>query len=218
MSKFAIEKVYVDTNILINYALGKEKVGKYEDFAIAKKVFEDAINGNYKIVISNFLLTETLHALRDIATRSAFKELVNVSSKGQLVKIINSKEFGERINKESYEAFTKIVDKLTKDQEHFLIESAHQPYSGEIFQNCLKTLTETFGYFRVFSYRCKRCNKYMKCNDCKTDSEIVYKGVNAPDLTHLFISLNLGCERFLTMDKSFSKISDRVPIKIEILG
>lgn len=217
MSKSAVEKVYIDTNILINYALGRKKVGKYGDFDIAKKVFEDAINGNYKIVISNFLLTETLHALRDIATRSAFKELSAVN-KEQLVNIANSKEFGERIKKESYEAFTQIVDKVTKDPEHFLIESTQQTYSGEVFQNCLKTLTETFGTFRVFRYRCKRCRKHMKCDDCNTNSEIVYRGVNTPDVTHLFISINLGCDRFLTMDKSFSKISKKLPIKIEILS
>ena len=157
MSNPAIEKVYVDTNILINYSLGKEKVKKEEDFAIAKKVFEDAMNGAYKIVISNFLLSETLHALRNIATRSAFKELGGGLTQDQLIEIANSENFQEEINKESWEAFRRVVDKVTTDPRHFFLEAEKQSYSRALFQEGLNILMTTFGDLRVFRYRCRMC-------------------------------------------------------------
>ena len=217
MSNPAIEKVYIDTNILINYSLGKEKVGKEEHFAIAKKVFEDAINGNYKIAISNFLLSETLHALRQIATRSAYKELEGQLSQGQLINIANSGGFQSEINKESWNAFREIVEKVTSDPRHFVLETEKQTYSGALFQEGLNVLVTTFGDLRVFRYRCKRCDRYVECLNCMTNSEITYKGVNAPDLTHVSIAQVLGCSRFLTMDQYFDKISDKVDVKIEVL-
>ena len=217
MSNPAIEKVYIDTNILINYSLGKEKVEKEEHFTIAKKVFDDAINGNYKIAISNFLLSETLHALRSIATRSAFKELGGGFSQSQLIKIANSKDFQDEIKRESWNAFREVVDKVTKDPKHFVLETEEQVYLGTLFQEGLNILMTTFGDLRVFRYRCRMCDNYMKCYDCRINSEIVYRAVNAPDLTHISIAQTLGCNRFFTMDKYFDKIAGRVPIKIEIL-
>lgn len=218
MSKPAIEKVYVDTNILINYSLGKEKVKKGEDFAVAKKVFEDAMSEDYKIVISNFLLSETLHALRNITTRSAFRELEQGLSQSQLIRIANSKYFQDEINKESWNAFRKVVDELTKDPKHFAFETEQQVYPGTLFHDGLDVLMTTFGDLRVFRYRCTMCNSYMECYNCKINSEIVYKAVNAPDLTHISVAQTLGCSRFLTMDKYFGKIAGKVPIKIEILS
>lgn len=217
MSKPAIEKVYIDTNILINYSLGEAKVEREEHFAIAKKVFEDAIHGNYVIAISHFLLSETLHALRNIATRSAFKEFGQGLNQRQLIKIANSKDFQDEINRRSWNAFREVIDKVTRDPKHFLLETEQQTYSGTLFQQGLSILTTTFGDLRVFRYRCKMCDNYMICFDCSTNSEIVYKAVNAPDLTHVSIAQTLGCSRFLTMDKYFDKIANKVPIKIEVL-
>lgn len=217
MSKPAIEKVYIDTNILINYSLGKEKVGKEEHFVVAKKVFDDAVDGNYKIAISKFLLSETLHALRNIATRSAFKELGGGLSQTKLIDMANSKDFQDGINRESWEAFRKVVDKVTTDPKHFVLETEQQTYSVTLFQEGLNILMTTFGDLRVFRYRCRMCDNYLNCYRCRTNSEIAYKAVNALDLTHISIAHTLGCSRFLTMDKYFNKIADRVPIKIEVL-
>ena len=217
MNKPAIEKVYIDTNILINYSLGKEKVGKEEHFTIAKKVFDDAINGKFKIAISIFLLSETLHALRSIATRSAFKELGGGLSQSELIKIANSKNFRDEIEKESWKAFREVVDKVTKDPKHFVLEPEKRVYSGNPFQEGLNIIMTTFGNMRVFRFRCRMCDNYMDCLQCGINCEIVYRAVNAPDLTHISIAQTLGCSQFITMDQSFDKIASKVPIKIQVL-
>lgn len=211
------EKVYIDTNILLTYALGRKRNVKEEDFAAVKKVFNDAFEGKYKIVISNFLLAETLHALRCIVTENIFKEQGKGLSREQLFKMANSEEFLGRVSGESQKYFREIVDRLIRDTKHFSIEEPGQTYTGELFRNCLDLIANSFGTFRVFGYYCSICNNQLSCHKCKSDSEIVYKGLNAPDLIHILISINLGCQQFYTMDKYFSQIKNTMPIDIHII-
>ncbi len=50
---------YIDTNILIYFLVGDKKFG-----ALAKKVLEGAINGDWKIVSSAYIFAETFATLR----------------------------------------------------------------------------------------------------------------------------------------------------------
>ena len=113
MSKDTPEKVYIDANILINYSLGPEKVTYEKQFEIAKKVFDNAISGNYKITISYFLLSETLHALRRISMQSAFKEQGRGLSQSDLISLAESRTFKEKVKEESELAFLEITEKMT---------------------------------------------------------------------------------------------------------
>ena len=218
MKNSDLEKVYIDTNILLTYALGRKRNLKEEDFTAVLKLFNDAVEGKYKIVISNFLLAETLHALRSIVTESTFKEQGKGLSRERLLKMANSEEFLGQVARESQKYFREIVDKLIRDTEHFSIEEPGQTYSGDMFRNCLDLIASSFGTFRVYSYYCSLCNEQMSCHKCKSDSKIVYKSLNAPDLMHILISINLGCKRFFTMDKYFDIIRNKIPIDIQIIG
>lgn len=92
-------------------------------------------------------------------------------------------------------------------------------YSGEIFSKGLQLLLATKGSFRVYRFRCQKCNSYLKCSECKVNSEIVYKEANTPDLIHVLISESLECKSFFTLDKYFAKIPFKDQrIKIEILA
>lgn len=214
MSSYKPERIYPDTNILVSYALGE----KDEKFEIAENLFRDVINGQYKMVISNFVLMETLHALRVIVTRIKYQELGNSLTQGDMIEIANSKKFIDEVNSESIEAFRIIIDKITRDPEHFSFEPDELTYPGEIFSRGLQTLLTTQGVIRVYRFRCRKCNGYMSCLGCECNTEMVYKEANAPDLTHLSISKVLDCEFFFTMDKYFSKIPKKHrPVEIRTL-
>jgi len=207
-------RIYPDTNILISYLLGD----KDENFEIAERLFQDVESGKYRMLVSNFTLMETLHALRTIITRMKYQELKDGLSQRDLIKIADSKEFAQSVNEESMKAFRTIIDKITSDSKHFSFEPDDLTYHGEMFSRGLQMLLSTQGSFRVYRFRCQKCNSYMECSKCKINSEIVYKEANAPDLIHLYISEILQCKQFFTMDKYFANIpiKDR-RIKIEVL-
>lgn len=207
---------YIDANILISYALGKEKDTR---FHIAKKVFEDVLQGKYAVVISHFVLSETLHALRNIATREVFNEIENTPSQQDLIDLANSSKFRKEVNNRSLAAFKMIIESITSNPDHFKIKTTETPYSEKIFSKGLKILSQNLGIFRVFRYRCRKCGSYMKCGNCGINSEIVYKSINAPDVTHALISDSIQCDYFFTMDKYFGNVpKDEFKTKIIVLS
>lgn len=86
MTDSAPVRIYPDTNILVSYSLGDSD----ENFELAEKLFEEVQNNKYMMVVSNFTLMETLHALRTIVTRMKYQELDNSPSQGDLIQIANS--------------------------------------------------------------------------------------------------------------------------------
>jgi len=194
---------YIDANILVSYALGAEKD---ERFHIAKKVFEDVLQGKYAVALSHLVLSETLHALRNIATKEVFKGIENKYTQGELIKLANSSAFRKKVIDRSLEAFKTIIECITSNPDHFRIEPPETHYSEKIFSEGLNILSRNFGIFRVYRYRCRKCNSYLNCDKCGFNCEIAYKSINAPDITHALISDSIKCEYFLTMDKYFSKI------------
>lgn len=211
-----IPLAYVDTNILISYALGEKKDKR---FHIAKKVFEDALHGKYKIVISNFVLSEALHALRNIVTAKIFREIKSMLTQSELIKMVNSPDFREKVNQTSLEAFKTIIEYITSDPKHFRVERPETIYSEKIFLKGLEILSANLGEFRVYRYSCPKCGSYMKCEKCKFYCEVVYKSINAPDVTHVLISENIKCRYFFTMDKYFSNIpKEEVQVEIKVLS
>lgn len=214
MKKLEPERIYADTNILVSYAIGEED----KNYHKAKKLFDGVESGKYKIVISHFVLMEALHALRTLITRLRYQDLSNRLSQNQLITIANSKAFREKVHEESLKAFKTIVDLVTSDPEHFSLESDSMVYPGRVFSEGLKILTKNRGDFRVYRFRCRKCNNYLPCFLCNINSEISYKEANAPDMTHLFISQVLGCHHFFTMDKYIARIpKEDLPIHVQIL-
>jgi len=183
--------------------LGEEKDKK---FHIAKKVFEEVLEGKYAVVLSHFVLSEVLHALRNIATKETFKQMKNNPNQQDLIRIANSSEFKKNVNDKSLEAFKTIIEYITSNSDQFIIKQPHTPYSEAIFSEGLKILSRNFGVFRVYRYRCGKCDHDLSCDKCGFNCEIVYKSINAPDITHALISDNLKCEYFFTMDHYFDEI------------
>lgn len=207
---------YVDTNILISYALGEKKDKR---FHIAKKVFDDVLQGKYKIVLSNFVFSEALHALRNIATREAFREIKNKPKQSDLIRIANSSEFRKKVNDKSLKAFRTIIEYITENAEYFRVEKPETSYSEKVFSEGLKIISKNFGEFRVYRYRCPKCDSYLYCEKCGFYCEIAYKSINAPDVTHVLISTTLGCKYFFTMDQYFSKIpKEEFQLEIVVLS
>ena len=215
MNNSETKKIYPDTNILVSYALGD----KDENFEVAESLFNDVVKGKYKMMISNFTLMETLHTLRAIVTQIKYQELNHNLSQEDMIEIANSKDFNDEVNNESMKAFQIIIDKITRDPQHFCFEPDGLAYPGDIFLTGLQILLTTQGIIRVYRFRCRKCNSYMSCSKCDTNSEMVYKEANAPDLTHLSISEVLDCKLFFTMDKYFANIpkKDR-QVEIKVLA
>jgi len=207
-----VEKVYIDTNILVSYTLGPDD----DDYLRAKNVFDQAIRDNHTIMISNFMLTEALNTLRNVITEDKYQSLAHGVTQTALIAMADSVEFKEVIAEESMKSFSNVVDLMTRDTQHFKFEE-NTKYDGVIFQNSLALLSGLFGIFRVYRFRCDKCEQYNPCSTCGTNSSIVYKAINAPDLLHVQIAQTLGCTKFVTMDKGFGAIDGIVQIPITVL-
>jgi len=194
---------YVDTNVFVSYALGEERE---EKFQIAERFFEEVSQGKYIVLVSRFVLTETLHTLRKIATEQVYKEIGQNLSQSELIEIANSREFRNEVNDRSLKAFRAIIECITSDPDHFKFGDPKTIYSEEMFSKALQTLSACLGEFRVYHFRCLKCGGTIGCQHCGFDWEIAYKAFNAPDLTHLLMSSSLGCKYLFTMDQYFAKV------------
>jgi len=204
---------YVDTNVFVSYALGEERD---ESFQIAEKFFEEVSQGKYIVLVSSFVLTETLHTLRNIATEQVFKEIEGRLSQSDWIEIANSTEFRKEVNDRSLKAFRAIIECITSDPDHFKFGDLKTIYSEEMFSKALQTLSAGLGEFRVYHFRCRKCGITIDCARCGFDWEIAYKAFNAPDLTHLLMASSLGCKYLFTMDQYFAKVP-RVQSQSEII-
>ena len=144
------------------------------------------------------------------------REIKDNSTQNELIKLANSEKFRKEINKRSLEAFKTIIDLMTSNPEQFKVKSSETKYSEKIFLEGLKILSRNLGVFRVYRYRCRKCDAYMNCNKCGFNCEIAYKSINAPDVTHVLISDSIGCKYFFTMDRYFGKIP-KEEFKTEII-
>jgi predicted nucleic acid-binding protein len=194
---------YVDTNVFVSYALGEERE---ESFETAEKFFGEVSQGKYVVLVSSFVLTETLHTLRKIATEQVFKEIERRMSRSELIEVANSTEFKREVNDRSLKAFRVIIDCITSDPDHFKFGNLKTTYSEEMFSKALRTLSAGLGEFRVYHFRCPKCGSDIDCAHCGFSYEIAYKAYNAPDLTHLLMASSLGCKYLFTMDQYFAKV------------
>lgn len=207
---------YVDTNILVSYALGPTVDSRYD---LVKDFFNDVFAGKYLVVVSNFVLQEAIHTFRNIAIAQMYKELEKTYSKDDLWKLVKSPEFRQEVNDRSMKAFKTIVDIVTKDTEHFKLGDSRTVYPESLFYEGLKQLTGRMGDIRVYSHSCRKCDTHIRCYKCGFAYEIAYKSINAPDITHLLISGELGCKYFFSMEKDFANVNpNSVKSKIVVLS
>lgn len=196
------DSAYVDTNILVSYALGENDRG----FHRVEPFFRDVYQNKFVLHISHFTLLEALHTLRNIATAEVYRELSDKYSQDNLIALVNSPTFKNKVRERSFKAFQTIIDIITRDPERFKIAEPEKSYSEKMFMDGLEILSELFGEFRVYRYRCKKCDSYLDCDACGFNCEISYKAINAPDVTHLLMSSTLECKYFYTMDQYFCRV------------
>jgi predicted nucleic acid-binding protein len=206
------DSAYVDTNILVSYALGEND----KRFQTVEPFFNDVYQGKFVLYISHFTLSEALHTLRNIATVEVYRELSERYSQNDLITLVNSSNFRNEVKDRSLKAFKTIIDIITRDPDRFKIVEPEKVYSEKMFVEGLEILSELFGEFRVYRYRCKKCDSYLDCDACGFNCEISYKAINAQDVTHALISSTLECKYFYTMDQYFSRIPKQ-KVKSEII-
>jgi predicted nucleic acid-binding protein len=209
------DSAYVDTNILVSYALGPEADQR---FNLADAFFKDALAGKYVIVVSNFALQEAIHTFRNIAIDQLYKKLKRAYSRTELWTMVTSSDFRQEVNNRSMVAFQTIINIITSDPKHFKIGDMSTIYSEKMFYDGLKLLTGRMGDIKVYPHSCRKCFTNIVCK-CGFDSEIVLKSINAPDVTHVLISGELGCTYFFTMERDFGNIDPKsVKSKIIVLS
>jgi predicted nucleic acid-binding protein len=204
-------RAYLDTSLLVPYALGPTD----SNFQRSRGIFGEAEKGKLKLIVSHFALQETLHTLRrlkleDVIRRSGLRQ------RQKLIEFVNGKEFLEDAKKKSWEAFRRIVEQVTADELHFEVDGEEE-YDSQLFVKGLESLTKTFGSVRIYPDNCQFCSDNMECLQCGNEARIHYKAINAPDLTHTFIAISLGCDEILTADKGFKELQNQaLPIKITV--
>ena len=178
-----MKKVYIDTNILISFVVGKEKDNKFD---LAKQVFDKIEAGTYLGAISTLTLMEALGVFRRIiATNRALMQ--TISRNGQ----------GEYVKNDSYATFQTMVGQLVK-MRNVKFERGTPTPIGKVFDTSFDIMKEINGIVKFYD-KCGFCDSFVKTS--------VHKAVASMDIIHAVIAKDTGCDSLVTMDKGFKELS-----------
>lgn len=191
-------KVYLDTNVLISYQVGKEKDPKY--FPLAQDVFREIIVGKYIGVVSLVTLMETVNVFRRIKMEESNEQGITDPNK-QL----------EYIKNESKLLYRELVQKLLETQRNIRLEECDGVAISNFLSTSLEIAQQYLGVVRTYN-NCKQCKSNIPHN--------VHKAIGALDILHIFIARALKCKYLITFDKGFKEIinDERIkPLEIKVM-
>ncbi|ABK78614.1 hypothetical protein CENSYa_2010 [Cenarchaeum symbiosum A] len=191
--------VYYDTNVWIAHLRG------YNDEFFQSEcdtLFDDMHEGKVKVVVSNHVLSETLHTIR--------KQVVETAPEGAAMDECN------KLVDEKTKEFTGEVEKLKMQQKILIVPTStadaslkdHYRYVWDKMHSMpFKSLTKTV---------CPACAKYLhkshkgECPACKKDVKpkmaYRYSGMGYPDLDHAYMALQHNASVLYTHDKAFKNL------------
>jgi len=177
-----LKKVYLDTNILITFAVGKVKDSR---FHLAEEIFNKIKSGTYEGVISTLTLMETLGVFRrQIGTNRA------------LMQTVPREEQGEYVKNDSFATFQTMLGYLVQ-MPNIKFEERISTSIGTVLNTSFEIMKEITGLVKFYN-NCGFCDSSVKVS--------VHKAVAAMDIIHSIIAKDTGCESVVTMDKGFKEL------------
>ncbi len=191
-------KVYLDTNILISYQVGREKDPKY--FPLAQDVFRQIIVGKYIGVVSFVTLMEAVNVFRRIKTEE-LKELG----------ITDPDKQTEYVKNESTFLYQQLTRKLLEAQRNLRLEDCKGVSISSFLSTSLEISQNYSGVVKTYN-DCRQCKSNIPHN--------VHKAIGALDIIHIFIARGLKCKYLITFDKGFKQIinDERIkPLEVRVM-
>jgi len=205
LSKTAVEKIYLDSNVWFSYILKKDDDGNKDSIEyqqaniIINKIVSDS---NLIALISHLVIIEIISIIRKkVATKMKMdgnKDINDKDNKLLLKKIIDdlTKKFIDYITR--WEAAGKLqIVKIDESLSDVLIREQ-------------KILKNSFGEIK----------KTTKCFVCKSEyHEYTYRGIDHYDIQHAIIAEYAKADQFITFDRGYECIKEEFPsLNIYILN
>lgn len=178
-----MQKVYIDTNILIAYISGPQK--EPTQFPKSEQIFNNIKQGRFIGVISTLTLIEIKGVLRTILG----------ADRTQLQSIPENKQ-ADHVKAKAAEIFQVLVSELLK-LPSIKFEKGRQTNFQSILDSANNIMDEIKGTVRFYN-TCGNCNSAYKNSK--------YKQILAADILHALLAKDTACDSLITFDKGFGAL------------
>lgn len=187
-------KAYMDAGVLVAYGLGSVDM----HYRKAKQVIDEVTKGKYRGVVSVLSLLETMDVIRKRLVNQTPRDFLDVRSD------LQRKEY---IRQESEKRYSALIDNLTKaaKAKKMFIVNFDGVNIAEVLAICNNLLSKNFGDIRFFP----------RCGLCRMEYEhYEYKGIGPVDAMHFDLAKRVGCDLFITTDKSFGGLDEEIAVSV----
>lgn len=179
-----MQKIYIDTNIMIAYISGPEK--EKDQFHKAKQIFDDIRQGRFIGVISTLTLIEVKGVLRTIL--GADREQLQAIPENKRADHVRDKA------KEIFQAFVSELLRLSSIK----FEKGRQTNFQSILDTANDIMDDIKGTVRFYN-TCGNCNAPYKSSK--------HKQILAADILHALLAKDTSCDSLITFDKGFKTLA-----------
>ncbi len=191
-----MDKIYLDTNIIIAYTIGSKK--EPDQHRRAKLVIDGISQGRYAGVISILALTELMGVIRMLVSKNK-EEMIRIPEKKQDAYV---KDKASKI----YQSTTSTIMRLPNVK----LEKGGSARLDDVLARGLELMEKSIGSQRF----------HKKYEQCSADHVgINYKQVMFADILHAIIAHDSQCDELYTFDKGFlglRGLDEIEPLKITI--
>lgn len=179
-----MKKIYLDTNIIVAYALGPEKE-KFH-YPKAERIFKQIEKGEFIGVVSTLTLTELIGVLRTHIGRERDKMI-----------IIEEKKQNDHVKNTAKNAYDLMFNLLLQ-MENIKIEEGSTTNFQSILNDGLDLIKDSNG-FQKFHRKCGICRQEYKSSN--------FKQILIADILHALLAKNTKCDELFTFDGGFNGIN-----------
>ncbi len=178
-----MQKVYIDTNVLVSYVSGPQKEPR--EYPKAKQIFDDIKQGKYIGVISTLTLIELQGVLR---TLKGYERTI--------LEDMQPNKQSDYVKTEATNIYNTLMAELLKLQ-YVKFEKGRQTNFQSILDIAYKIMDEIKGIVKL----------YNNCGICKSNyKSSVHKQILVADILHALLAKDTSCDSLITFDKGFSTL------------
>jgi len=190
-----VKKTYIDTNVLVSYAIGPEKEPR--EYPKAKAIFEDIKQGKFVGVISTLTLIEL---------KGVIRTLLGYDREG--LETMPQNKQSDFIKSKADELYNALLAELLQ-LPYIKFEKGRQSNFQAVLDSSFDIMNEIKGDIRFYD-KCGTCGAPYKSSK--------HKQILVADILHALLAKDTGCDSLITFDKGFKKLIGNIKVEqLEIL-
>ncbi len=178
-----MQKVYIDTNVLVSYVSGPQKEPR--EYPKAKQIFDEIKQGKYIGVISTLTLIELQGVLR---TLKGYERTI--------LEAMQPNKQADYVKTEATNMYNTLMAELLKLQ-YIKFEKGRQTNFQSILDCAYQIMNDIKGIVKLYN-NCGICNSNYKSS--------VHKQILVADILHALLAKDTNCDSLITFDKGFSAL------------